>query len=161
MMLPIILPHPVRLALLEMIRPLAKECVPPSRLNVAALLPSPTTNAEPFATAVPLVLRTPPLKTIRPAELVKSRLSVVMVPPLRVRLPLGTLTSPAPLLFVAVITPPVIMTSPVDSDRLPTRSSDERLKFPPDIAKLPLTVFVGLAATKRREACTPPAEIVI
>src|SRR6266700_3485040 len=152
MILPIIVPHPVRLALLEMTRPLAKECIPPSRLNVAALAPSPTTNAEPFATVVPLVLRTPALKTIRPAELVSSRLSVVMVPPLRVRLPLGKLTSPAPVLFVAVIAPPAIKISPVASDRLPTRSSDERLKSPPDIEKLPLTVFVGLAATNRREA---------
>src|SRR5947207_4391974 len=89
MMVPIILPQPLRIALLEMVRPLAKICVPPSSSNVAALTPSPTTKGDPLLTTVLLDRSVPLLKSNWPALLVRRRTSVSIVPPLRVIVPLG------------------------------------------------------------------------
>src|SRR5258706_10366861 len=79
---PMIVPQPLSVALLEIIRPLAKECVPPRSSSVAAFVPLPTINGDPFATLLFLVRNVPPAKSNCAPELVMRRLSVVTVPSL-------------------------------------------------------------------------------
>ena len=59
---PVIAPVPVSMALVLMKRLLAKECVPPSNRNVAALTPLPTVNNDPFLIVLPPLVSVPPLK---------------------------------------------------------------------------------------------------
>src|SRR5437899_2096007 len=89
MMGPMIVPQPDRVALLEIVRPSANKCVPPSNWKVAALVPSPITNGIALLTVVPLEERVPPLNIKRPAALVRRRLSVTKLPPLKVTVPFG------------------------------------------------------------------------
>src|SRR5437879_13796800 len=88
-MLTIIVPQPVRDALLEMIRPLANECDPPSRCNVDGFAPSPTTNGSPLEITVPAVLSVPPTKTNCTLEFVTIRLSTVTMRPFHFILPVS------------------------------------------------------------------------
>ena len=85
-------PHPVRLALLEMTSPSAKKCVPPIKCKLAAFVPSPITKGTPFEMIVLFVRKVPLLKTNRlPAFVPKTR-SAVTVPPSRASVPLATST---------------------------------------------------------------------
>ena len=77
---PMMVPQPVTVALDEMTRPLAKLKTPPCNWSVAALTPSPTTNAAPFATVMLLAWSVPRLKANVPKLFVRSTVSTVTEP---------------------------------------------------------------------------------
>src|SRR2546430_2289959 len=106
--LPIIVPQPSRVALLEITNPLAKEWVPPLRWNVAGVMPSPTTKGDPLPPVVLLALRAPPLNRKFPAIFVTRRLSVVTVPPFMLTVPLAGIRAPKPAALVTAILPPLM-----------------------------------------------------
>ena len=148
-MLPIMVPHPLSVALLEMISPLENECVPPLKCNVAGVTPSPTTNGALLATVVDFVSSIPPLNMNCPALLVSRRLSVVILPELITREPLGIPRSALLPPLVTLSEPPVMNTCPVEYEALPIQKLEDRIKLPPVSANIPvaLTEFVVSAAT--------------
>src|SRR6267143_7079053 len=148
-MTPLIVPQPSRVALLEIIRLLANEWMPPFRCNFAAATPLPTTNGAPLATIAPLVLSVPPLKMIVPAALVSKKASAVIVPPFKVRLPFTTLMTADPTAFVTAILPPVTDACPVEKEAAPTNKFDDEFRLPPATVSRPLEMLVGSAATNR------------
>src|SRR5260370_26644367 len=160
MIVPMIVPQPTRIALLEMVRPFMKVFVPPVMLNTAAETPSPTTNGLPFATVTFLALRMPAFNANVPAEFVSRRESVETGPPLSVRLPPATLMLPELAELATEMVPPVISTWPVEME-LPTRKFDDRLRKPPATVRIPLAVFVRTAANLALAAWTVPLEMMI
>src|SRR5438552_12128416 len=154
--LPMIVPQPVRDALLEMIKPLANECEPPSRCNVDGFVPSPTTNGSPLEITVPAVLSVPPPKTNCPLEFVTIRLSTVTIPPFNVTVPLETIRLPDLLLSVTLRFAPAMRTCDVETEELPTTKFEETIISPPANDMVLIVEFVALRPTSRPSARTCP-----
>src|SRR6266853_2982947 len=153
-MLPIIVPQPVRDALLEMIKPPANECDPPSRCNVDGFVPSPTTNGSPLEMTVPDVFSVPPPKTNCPLEFVTIRLSTVTMPSFNVSVPLETIKWPDLLELVTLRFAPAMRTCDVETEELPTTKFEETVISPPANDMVLAVEFVASSPTSRRSART-------
>src|SRR5579859_6101316 len=135
---PLTVPQPVRMLPLAISRPLPNQCVPPIRLNVAALLPLPTMNRCVLVTTVPPLLSAPPINASRLlAPLVNTRLLAWTEPLEMVICPIPLPLPITKLVLAAITCPPLTQTVPVDWGALPTFRPALTLRVPPPTVNIP------------------------